>query len=112
MSTIKKKRAGLRSFGHYLTEELKDPKFAVEYLRASLRDGDKEDFAQAVRDVVKARGNVSSFALSAGVTRKTVHKMLSGKGDLTFNSLSQILSAIGGRFDVALDPQPQHHVAA
>ena len=97
MSIKKKRKAGLRNFDRYLTKELKDPKFAVEYLRASLRDGDQQDFAQAVRDVVKARGNVSAFALSAGVTRKTVHKMLSGKGELTFNSLSQILGALGGR---------------
>ncbi|HTA17495.1 MAG TPA: hypothetical protein VK786_07095 [bacterium] len=110
MSTTKKKKPGLRSFGHYLNEELKDPKFAVEYLRASLRDGDQEDFARAVRDVVQARGNVKSFAVSAGVTRKTVHKMLSGKGDLTFNSLSRILGALGGRFDVALD-HPRHSAA-
>ena len=109
-TTKKKKKAGVRSFGHFLTKELKNPKFAVEYLRASLRDGDQEDFAQAVRDVVKARGNISSFAVSAGVARKTVHKMLSGKGDLTFNSLSQILGALGGRFDVAFEPR--HHKAA
>jgi probable addiction module antidote protein len=110
MSTTKSKKAGLRSFDHFLTEELKDPKFAVEYLRASLRDGDQEDFAQAVRDVVKARGNVSAFAQRAGVTRKTVHKMLSGEGDLTFNSLSKILGALGGRFDVAL--KPRRHATA
>ncbi len=110
MSTTKRKKPELRSFDRYLTKELKDPKFAVEYLRASLRDGDQEDFAQAVRDVVKARGNVSAFALAAGVTRKTVNKLLSGKGDLSFNSLSHILGALGGRFDVALEPQ--HHSAA
>lgn len=102
MNTTKRKKVGLRSFDRYLIGQLKDPKFAVEYLRASLRDGDQEDFAQAVRDVVRARGNVSAFALSAGVARKTVHKMLSGKGELSFNSLSQVLGALGGRFDVAL----------
>jgi hypothetical protein len=50
----KKKKALLRGLGHYLTDELKDPEFAVEYARAALRDGDQEDFARAVRDVMRA----------------------------------------------------------
>jgi probable addiction module antidote protein len=109
MNTTKKRKSGLLSFDHFLNEQLKNPKFAVEYLRASLRDGDQEDFARAVRDVVKARGNISAFAQEAGVTRKTVHKMLSGEGELSFNSLARILSALGGRFDVAL--KPRRHAA-
>jgi probable addiction module antidote protein len=86
-------------------KQLQNKRFAVEYLKASLRDGDQVDFAYAIRDVIRARGNVSEFAQRAGVTRKTIHKMLSGEGDLSFNSLCQILGALGGRFDVAAIPR-------
>jgi probable addiction module antidote protein len=107
MTTSKKKKPVLRSFDRFLLEQLKDPKFAVEYLRASLRDGDQEDFAQAVREVIKAQGNITHFAEDAGVARKTVNKMLAGKGDLSFKSLWQVLAALGGRFDVAPAAQPR-----
>lgn len=107
MNIKRQKGPGLVSFEVHLNKELKNPKFAVAYLQAVLRDGDEDDFSQAVRDIIRAQGNITAVAEKAGITRKTIHKMMSGRGDLSFQSLVKLLKALGGRFDVALKVNPK-----
>jgi hypothetical protein len=94
MSTTKKRKSGLLSFDQFLNEELKNPQFAVEYMRASLRDGDQEDFSRAVRNVAKVWGSFGSTRPGLQ-TRKTFKATDAGKGIVKAKGAKDLFRKLG-----------------
>jgi len=92
-----------RSYERNLSEALKDPNEAVEYLNAALEDGEPEVFLLALRDVVDSYGGMSKLAASTSLNRENLYRMLSTKGNPEFFSLSTVLDAIG--FRLAVEPK-------
>jgi probable addiction module antidote protein len=92
-----------RSYQSNLSEALKDPNEAIEYLNAALEDGEPEVFLLALRDVVDAYGGMSKLAASTSLNRENLYRMLSTKGNPEFFSLSTVLDAIG--FRLAVEPK-------
>jgi probable addiction module antidote protein len=93
---MKKKvfKAGV-SYDDYLKEKLKDPVFAIGYLKETLAQKDMpEVFLLALRDVVEARG-VSKIAKKAALNRQNLYRILSKKGNPRFSSLYGIVDALG-----------------
>lgn len=86
-----------------LTESLKDPTEASEYLNAALEDGEPEVFLLALRDVVGSYGGMGKLATSTSLNRENLYRMLSTKGNPEFFSLSTVLDAIG--FRLAVEPK-------
>ncbi len=82
-------------------ERLKnDPDFAVEYLNASLEEG-QEEFLLALKDVIDSiEGTVSEIAKQADLHRVTLHRILSEKGNPTLSNIGAILRTAGFRFKV------------
>jgi probable addiction module antidote protein len=72
------------------------------YLSAALQEGD-DVFLVALKDVVDARGGVSTLAKNTGLHRVSLHRLLSGKGNPRLQNLSKILAALN--IQLALAPK-------
>jgi len=71
----------------------------AEYLTAALEDTDPDTFLMAVRDVAKARG-IATIALSAGLGRESLYKMLKPGAQPRFDTVRRLLAALGVKLDV------------
>lgn len=88
-----------------LMEDLKKRKTAIGYLNAALRQGDKEAFLLALKDVAEAWGGLSKLARTAHIPRVSLYRMLSKKGNPEMESLGNVLKALGFRLSVIEDRQ-------
>lgn len=85
----------------WLFEQLKDAQFAAEYLNAASEDDDPKTYLTALRMVVQARGGMASVAERAHLSRETLYRTLSSRGNPTIRTLSAILKAAGLKFAVS-----------
>jgi len=89
-----------------LQERLKDPAYAVEYLRAALEDdeeGSDAVFLLALRDVAQAN-HMTNVADAAGLNRESLYRMLSRRGNPGLSSLKAVLGAVGLRLSIDVAP--------
>lgn len=79
-----------------------DPEFAQHYLHQAFIDidenGGQEAFLSALRHVVEARGGMAQIAERAGVSRETLYRTLSPRGNPTLKTLRSVVSATGFQF--------------
>jgi len=79
-----------------------DPYFAQHYLHQAFIDideqGGQEAFLSALRHIVEARGGMAQIAERAGVSRETLYRTLSPKGNPTLKTLRSVVSATGFQF--------------
>lgn len=83
-----------------------DPEFAVEYLRVAFEELDEEGgevaFLAALRHIVEARGGMAEVAEKAGLSRESLYRALSPKGNPTLRTMRQVVHATGLTFaDIA-----------
>ncbi len=99
---MKRNKSVTISHEEALIKELKkNPKFAVEYLKAAM--GDQEDprvLLLALRQVAEATGHLSSIAEEAGIKQSSLYRDLSEKGNPRYLTLNAILKAIGLKLTV------------
>lgn len=84
--TIGKKRQ-FQDFSEILKDKLKNPELAIAYLNEALANKDRKVFLLALKDVVEAQGNITTFAQAAQTPRQNIYRMLSTKGNPTFEKL-------------------------
>ena len=78
----------------------KDPKFASEYLKAALKDGDEPRVLLiALRHLAKAQG-IAKVAKAAGIERESLYRALSARGNPRLSTLVAVTKAIGLRLTV------------
>lgn len=94
-----------RLYEETLINDLKNPEEAVEYLKASLDDGNPAIFLQALKDVAKAHGGISTVAQKAHLNRENMYRMLSTKGNPRINSLNMVLHALGMKLSIDIEDQ-------
>ncbi len=85
-----------------LHEDLQDPEEAAAYLTAALEDksGTGSDvFLLALRDVAKARG-IRQLAEDTHLSRESLYRTLSRKGNPRFSTLEAVLESLGLRLSV------------
>jgi probable addiction module antidote protein len=88
-----------------LIERLKDPEYAVEYLKACLEEQDMPDvFLSALRNVADARG-ISQLAKDTHLDRVNLYRILSKQGNPELGSLYAILNALGLKLSVELNKE-------
>ena len=79
-----------------------DPEFAIEYLRIAIDELDEEggqaSFLPALRHVVEARGGMAQIAEKAGLSRESLYRALSPKGNPTLRTMRQVVHATGMTF--------------
>jgi probable addiction module antidote protein len=84
----------------WLREQLKDAEFAAEFLNAASEDDDPRSYLTALRKVVDARGGMASVAEKAQLSRETLYRTLSQRGNPTIKTLNSVLKAAGLKLGV------------
>lgn len=79
----------------FLQAQLKDPEYAVEYIRQALEDDDLTFMLLSLRNVAEACGGLGKLAKKAGLNRTQVYEILSEKGNPSLPKLKSILKALG-----------------
>lgn len=100
-----KKLQGIVSHHDREIEELRaDRALAIEYLKAAMESLDDPNNRAAgllaLRRVAEAYGGLSTVAAEAGVSRETLYRTLSPKGNPTLKTLLAIFNAVGLRLSV------------
>ena len=85
----------------WLFEQLKDAQFAAEFINAASEDDDPKTYLTALRKVVEARGGMASIAEKAHLSRETLDRTLSSRGNPTIRTLNAVLKATGLKFGVS-----------
>lgn len=71
------------------------------YIETMLEDGDARAVPVALRTVAEALGGMSVLADKTGLSRETLYRTLSEKGNPRLDTLTAILAAFGLRLSVA-----------
>jgi probable addiction module antidote protein len=92
--------------------ELRADELAVEYLKAAMESLDDPDDRAAgllaLRTVAEAYGGLGVVAAEAGISRESLYRALSPKGNPTLKTLLAVLKTVGLRLSV----EPDSHVHA
>lgn len=79
----------------WLMKQLQDPEFAAEFLTVSAEDEDPQTYLTALRKVVEARGGIAEVAEKTNLSRETLYRTLSARGNPTIRTLAAVLKATG-----------------
>ena len=89
-----------------------DRELAVEYLKAAMESLDNPDDRAAgllaLRTVAEAYGGLALVAAEAGISRESLYRTLSPKGNPTLKTLLAVLKTVGMRLSV----EPEQHAHA
>ncbi|MGN6232785.1 MAG: addiction module antidote protein [Trinickia sp.] len=81
-----------------------DHGLAVEYLKAAMESLDSPDDRAAgllaLRTLAEAYGGLGAVAAAAGISRESLYRALSAKGNPTLRTLLAVLKTIGMRLSV------------
>jgi probable addiction module antidote protein len=95
-----------------LAELRSDRELAVEYLKAAMESLDNPDDRAAgllaLRTVAEAYGGLAVVAAEAGISRESLYRTLSPKGNPTLKTLLAVLKTVGMRLSV----EPENHAHA
>lgn len=87
-----------------IAELAADRELAAEYLKAALESlDDPKDRAAgllALRRVAEAHGGLGAVAAEAGISRESLYRALSPKGNPTLKTLLAVLKTVGLRLSV------------
>jgi probable addiction module antidote protein len=102
---IMSKFVGVASYNDWEVEELRaDREFAVEYLIAAMEalenPEERAGGLLALRAVAEAYGGLGAVAASAGISRESLYRALSPKGNPTLKTLIAVLKPLGLRLSV------------
>ena len=81
-------------------DHLRSEAEVAAYLEAMLEDGDARAVPVALRTVVDAVGGMAALADKTGLSRETLYRTLSERGNPRLDTLAVILAAFGLRLTV------------
>jgi probable addiction module antidote protein len=99
--------AASRPFRQTQNAILRDPQTAAIYLKEALAAGDIAAFKLVLRNVVEAQGGMAALAEETDLSRETLYRTLSERGNPTLETLSRILGALGLRVAVQVEKAAQ-----
>lgn len=89
-----------------------DRELAVAYLKAAMESLDDPDNRAAgllaLRTVAEAYGGLGAVAAEAGISRESLYRALSPKGNPTLKTLLAVLKTVGMRLSVEPEEKPAH----
>ena len=71
----------MKSVPFKTSDHLKTRKDIVAYLNAALEDGEPAVLLEALRNVAQAKGGIAALAKTAGVSRESLYRTLSRRGN-------------------------------
>lgn len=83
------------------SDHLRSEDEIAAYLEAMLADGDARVVPVALRTVADAAGGMAELAARTGLSRETLYRTLSDRGNPRLDTLAAILRAFGLRLTVA-----------
>jgi probable addiction module antidote protein len=83
-----------------LLENLKDPAEAAAYIEPAILEGDRDGLLMALRQVAAANGGMASIAEQTGLSRESLYRAFSKRGNPTASILGSVLAATGLRLSV------------
>jgi probable addiction module antidote protein len=89
---------------------LRDERDIAAYIEAMLEDGNAHVVPVALRTVADAVGGMAALAERTGLSRETLYRTLSDKGNPRLDTLAAILHAFGLRISVAPVPKRARRV--
>jgi probable addiction module antidote protein len=109
-----KKLVGAGSHHEWEVKELREDRaFAVAYLQVAMESLDNPEERAggllALRAVAEAYGGLGAVAASAGISRESLYRALSPKGNPTLKTLVAVLKTVGLRLSIT---EEQHAEAA
>ena len=109
---MREKRGVVSHHEREVAELRGDRELAVEYLRAAMTSLDNPDDRGAgllaLRTVAEAYGGLALVAEEAGISRESLYRALSSRGNPTLKTLLAVLKTVGMRLSV----EPERHAAA
>lgn len=100
----KPRRGAVSHHDAEIAELRADRELAVEYLRAAMEALDTPEGRAgsllALRTVAEAYGGLGAVAAEAGISRESLYRALSPKGNPTLNTLVAVLKVVGMRLSV------------
>jgi probable addiction module antidote protein len=84
-----------------VADYLKTPRHVAEYLNAALEDSDERVLLAALRNATEAVGGMAEVARRTGLSRESLYRALSEKGNPRWSTLVAVLRALGVRVTVA-----------
>jgi len=104
------KLVGVGSYHEWEVQELrKDREFAVEYLKAAMEALDNPEERGGglimLRAAAEAYGGLGAVAAQAGISRESLYRALSPKGNPTLKTLIAVLKTLGLRLSVIQEQQ-------
>lgn len=97
------------SYDDLLMDMLKDEDRALAYLNAALDEQEPRVFLVALRNVTQAQGGIAKVAARSGLSRESLYRALSEKGNPSVQTLAAVLGALGARLGVAKVKPPGVH---
>lgn len=94
-----KLKAGIKTVQFDVARYLTSEEDIQAYLMETLKEGDTEEFLQALNDVARARG-MTELAKQTGLGRESLYKTLSKGSKPRFETIQKILAA----FNLQLTP--------
>lgn len=108
----KKIRAAISHHEREVAELRVNRELAVAYLKAAMESLDDPDDRAAgllaLRTVAEAYGGLGAVAAEAGISRESLYRALSAKGNPTLKTILAVLKAVGMKLSV----EPGQHAAA
>ena len=108
----KKLKAAASHHAREVAELRADRDLAVEYMKAAMESLDDPDDRAAgllaLRTVAEAYGGLAAVAAEAGISRESLYRTLSAKGNPTLKTLLAVLKAVGLKLSV----EPEQQAAA
>lgn len=109
---MRQAKAAISHHEREVAELRADRDLAVEYLKAAMKSlDDPENRAAgllALRTVAEAYGGLGAVAAEAGISRESLYRALSPKGNPTLKTLLAVLKTVGMRLSV----EPENHAHA
>ncbi len=84
-----------------IADQLRNEADIAAYLEAILEDGDARVITIGLRHAAEASGGMAALAAKAGLSRETLYRTLSERGNPRLDTLSAILAAFGLRLSVS-----------
>src|SRR5579872_6226369 len=100
MHTGKTTKSAAASVPFRAADYLHSDKDIAVYIDAMLEDGDPRAIPIALRTVADAVGGMAALADKTGLSRETLYRTLSEKGNPRLDTLAAILAAFGLRLTV------------
>jgi probable addiction module antidote protein len=86
-----------------MSDYLKTQKDIIAYLNAALEDGEPAVLLEALRNVAQASGGMAALAKSAGVSRESLYRTLSRRGNPKIDTIMELLCVLELKLTIGRD---------